>query len=221
MLPDPSALHVLRTRLAAVVATRSATLDDAPDKQLTCYAHELAFESDPSPAAPGVEAVGWVAQAAGRALRRFLVAKVHVADTTTWFPDLLKRAAMWRSHLGAEEQADLAILLVADKVHGRVSVLERNESFAQVLVWVPGPKAATWPAEADHFVARLRLAPIVAEPQRADGDDLSPVDSVFAGIPEELREAWRGVLMDPALKDSERAARLLAAVDPNAGGPDV
>lgn len=221
MPPDPNPLDVLRARLAAALATRSATLEDAPAEHLTRYAHELAFGPDASQGRDGVEAVGWVALAPGRALRRYLAAMVHIGDTTAWFPGLLKRAAMWRSHLGADEQADLAILLVADQEHGQVSVLERNEAFAQVLVWVPGPDAPAWPGEADRFVARLRLAPIIAEPTRADGDDLSPIDAIFDGVSGELRELWRGVLMDPALKDAERAARLLAAVDPNDGGADA
>lgn len=217
MLPDASPVVILRERLSSLLAIRTppAVLRTAPAERLDRYAHELAFGGERAEVEePGAE--GWIAETAEqRAMRFYLVAQVQIDAADGWFPSLLAAAARWRSHLGPDQQADVTMLLVAPGgtvMPGRVSVLERNEAFAQVHVWAPGPDSANWAAEADSFVGRLRLGPIEG-PQGTAGGDLSPADAVFEGIPSDLRERWQRILMEQGIKDVERARRLLAAVE--------
>jgi hypothetical protein len=217
MLPDATPTAVLQDRLSAALAARSpsAKLHKAPAERLGRYAHEVAFRG--ADAEVGDLAIeGWVAETADeRTVRCYLVAQVRIEEADAWFPSLLVAAARWRSYLGPDEQADITMLLVASGgivAPGRVSVLERNEAFAQVHVWAPGPNSAKWPVEADLFVRRLRLGPIEG-PQGTAGGDLSPADAVFEGISSDVRERWQRVLMEQGIKDVERARRLLAAVE--------
>lgn len=229
MTPDPQPVAVLRGKLAdALVRSHpSATLLDMPTEKLTHYAHEIAFGGDArdgcaAAQAPDLHAEGWVARAPdehgqARARRHYLVTEVDLDAVSGWFPALLGMAARLRSHLAPDEQADVTMLLIAQpgaKATGRVSVLERNEAFAQVLIWTPGAEAQKWPSEADRFVARLRLGPIDG-PSEATGRDLSPVDAVFDGtsVSAEVRSNWQGILMNTAINHVERARLLLAAVD--------
>lgn len=224
MPPDTSPKAVLRDRLSAALQVRSppATLRDTPAERLMYYSHELAFRGEREDVNHGV-ADGWVAEVAkGVAIRHFLIAQVPNDDADGWFPTLLATAARWRSHLSPQAQADVAMLLVAPSRRigtGRIAALERNEAFAQVHVWAPGPDTVRWPNEADMFIRRLRLGPVEG-PGGESGANLSPVDAVFTGIAADLRERWRQVLTDKGISAGERAGQLLAAADELGGGAD-
>ena len=237
MPPDPRPIDILREQLAAALVSfhPAAALVDAPAQRLKRYAYEVAFDGDIAAvgasdrgADQGVQA--WVAQVRDesqqdRASRHYLVADVVLAAASKWFPEMLGIAARLRSHLSPDEQADVTMLLVTEpgaSAAGRVSLLERNEAFAQVLVWTPDVDSRKWPSAADRFVRRLRLGPF-DDSAGATGGDLSPVDAVFEGtsLSAEIRPSWRGILLTTGVKEAERARLLLATVDVPIGVPDV
>ncbi len=236
MPPETQSVVYLHQALQAALVQLhpSATLLQVSAKKLAHYLHELSFAakaSDLRGVGQSAEfaALGWVAQAPDgqgmvRSRRHYLVAEVDLGKTSVWFPAILGTVAKLRSHLGPDEQADLVVLLVAQpgtNSPGRVAVLERNEAFAQVLVWSPGVDSRHWRAEADRFVRRLRLGPIEG-PSGVTTGDLSPVDAVFEGTSTsgEVRANWRRILMNTGIGAGERARHLLAAVDVPDGVPD-
>ncbi len=234
MSPSSRAVAHLREALSKALTawTPPAELDSLPSDRLSYYSHELALgELRGAPVAVDISIQAWVARSPAEigpqvARRHYVVAdEVDLASSSAWFPTLLGAASRLRSHLSPDQQADILLLLVAapgSTATGRTAILERNEAFAQVLVWAPGADEDAWKAEAQLFVRRLRLGPIET-PTSVGGGDLSPVDSIFHGanVPAEVRSEWQDILMDSGAKHNERAKRLLAVMDDHAGGTDA
>lgn len=236
MLPETQSILVLREALAAALVgwDVSATLADVPAEHLRYYLHEIAFRGDGAAALSSQNADqrarGWVVRTVDlhgtpQTRRHFIVAEVDVEQASEEFPKLLSVAAKLRSHLTSDEQADIAMLLVTKpgtKASGRIAVLERNEAFVQVLVWTPAEVAEELRSDADIFVERLRLGPIKG-PAGATEGDLSPVDAVFgrATMSPEILKNWRSILMNTALKETERTRRLLEVAERPVGASDA
>jgi hypothetical protein len=232
-MPDTSLIAILRDSLHAKMkrCRSSVELMTYPTQKLKRYAHEIAFEAEgvEVPAAGQSNQIQidcWVARESdrngeSRSRRYYLIAEVILDTASEWFPVLLKSAARLRSHLNPDEQADVMVLIITEpgaEAEGIVSVLERNEAFAQVFVWNPGKDQQQWSTEADHFTARLWLGPIQRLVGEAKGD-LSPVDSIFDGISagSDVRSRWLRILNHAELGNVERARRLLLAVEEAAG----
>ena len=229
MPPDARAADVLREAIDVALHRWAppAALDDEPPIRLQRYATQIdseGSEAEESGAGSidGIRVEGWFAKPKDGhdeacARRHFIVAEVDLGASSTWFPRLLGVAAKVRSHLNAEEQTDLAMVLIGrpgSRAGGRAAVLERNESFAKVFVWSPSEDPSAWPNEAAQFATRLHLGPIAGLDGVASAD-LSPIDAIFQAsqINADSRMKWQSILLNTSIQAAERARQLLEVVE--------
>lgn len=205
-----------------------AVTEVAPEK-LRSFAYEDVPTADPEAQETALRdgdgeplVIALCASAEGRCARHYLIGTISSkAMSQGDFPAVMVRAVKLRSHLDADEQLELWVLLVAPSgTSGSPAWLhaarrfEGNQAFARVLVWLPDQDSVAWDASLQALMDRLHLRPLPDQDDGADGVDLSPLDAVLdsgdLGVSE--RAAWRTVLLDSDLSTLERAGRLIAAL---------
>lgn len=207
-------------------------VEPVSDGFLRCFAHESslglpATEATDAPALPNVLALRVTAP--NLMERHYLLATIRTRRMGEGdFPEVMACAARLRSHLPTPAQLELSVLLVGPVGHDEDPtwtqarrLLEGNEAFARVLVWLPPQQESKWHASAVEFVGRLFLGdlPTVG----LEGANLSPTEEILRGstLSDAIRERWRSHLLDPALKPKDRASLLLEIVDFEEGGQNA